>query len=167
MAASVLAVPVGVLFLSLVPANAIKTMAGVLIVLVSLAMLSGRSFRVRSERLAYLPIGFLSGFLNGSISMSGPPVALFMSNQNIEKDRFRANITAYAVILNVFTLATFSGQRHAQGRFDRQAGLLRPGHGRGRGAGHRFRGPDRSGAFQAPDADPDPERRNLDPGDRR
>ena len=107
MAASVLAVPVGVLFLSLVPANAIKTMAGVLIVLVSLAMLSGRSFRVRSERLAYLPIGFLSGFLNGSISMSGPPVALFMSNQNIEKDRFRANITAYAVILNVFTLATF------------------------------------------------------------
>jgi uncharacterized protein len=39
--------------------------------------------------------------------MSGPPVALFLSNQNTDKDTFRANITFYAIILNIITLFTF------------------------------------------------------------
>jgi uncharacterized membrane protein YfcA len=70
-------------------------------------MLAGRAFPLKSDRLAYIPVGLLSGFLNGSISMSGPPVALFLSNQNIPTETFRANITLYAILLNLFTLVTF------------------------------------------------------------
>ena len=39
--------------------------------------------------------------------MSGPPVALFLSNQNTDKNEFRANITFYALVLNIFTIITY------------------------------------------------------------
>ena len=61
----------------------------------------------RIEKIGYTIAGSLSGFLNSSISMSGPPVALFLSNQGADKNEFRANITIYAIILNVFTIATY------------------------------------------------------------
>lgn len=105
---SLVAAPLGTLALLHVVPQTIKAVVGVVIVLVSGVMLMGLRFPVRSERLALVPVGMLSGFLNGSISMSGPPVALFMSNQNEDKDVFRANLTLYATILNVFTIGTFA-----------------------------------------------------------
>ena len=98
-AASLLAVPLGTLALVYIAPKLIKLCVGALILIVAGLMLLGRSFPVKSERLAFIPIGLLSGFLNGSISMSGPPVALFMSNQNTKKATFRANLTIYAIIV--------------------------------------------------------------------
>jgi len=106
-ASSLVAAPLGTLALIYIVPNTIKTVVGVIIILVSCVMLMGMRFPVRSEKFALVPIGMLSGFLNGSISMSGPPVALFMSNQNENKEVFRANLTIYATILNVFTIGTF------------------------------------------------------------
>ncbi len=115
---SLVAAPLGTLALLYVVPETIKAVVGTVIVLASCAMLSGMRFPVRSEKLALVPVGMLSGFLNGSISMSGPPVALFMSNQNEDKDVFRANITLYSAILNVFTIGTFA----AGGMLSRQVG---------------------------------------------
>jgi uncharacterized membrane protein YfcA len=67
----------------------------------------GKSFPVKNERVAFIPVGLTSGLLNGSISMSGPPVALFLSNQGASKETFRANITVYGIILNVITVTAF------------------------------------------------------------
>lgn len=106
LAASLLAAPLGTYALLYVPANALKLGAGLLVAVVSLLMLSGKSFPL--GRLAYVPVGAVSGFLNGSISMSGPPVALFLTNQGLDKMTFRANITAYALILNIITIGTYA-----------------------------------------------------------
>jgi len=106
---SLIAAPLGALALVHIPSVTIKLSVGLVVLVVSGLMLSGRAYPLKSERLAYVPIGLLSGFLNGSISMSGPPVALFLSNQNTTKETFRANITMYAIILNCFTLAVFFG----------------------------------------------------------
>ncbi|ACT03343.1 sulfite exporter TauE/SafE family protein [Paenibacillus sp. JDR-2] len=105
LAASLLAAPLGTYALLYVPANALKLGAGLLVAVVSILMLSGKSFPL--GRLAYMPVGAVSGFLNGSISMSGPPVALFLTNQGLDKMTFRANITAYALILNIITIGTY------------------------------------------------------------
>lgn len=105
--ASLIGAPLGTQALLHIEASTLKLLVGILIVLISLLMLSGKTFPVRSERRAMLPVGFMSGFLNGSISMSGPPVALFMSNQGADKAVFRANITAYGIILNLVTLVSF------------------------------------------------------------
>lgn len=104
---SIAAAPFGAYILLVVDANALKICIGILIILFAFLLLNGISFPVRKEKLAYIPVGAASGLLNGSISLSGPPVALFLSNQGADKRTFRANITAYALILNIITVATF------------------------------------------------------------
>lgn len=104
---SLLAAPLGTSMLLLIDSNRLKLLAGLVIAGFSLLLIFGKSFAVKSQRLALIPVGLLSGFLNGSISLSGPPVALFLSSQNAEKNRFRANITLYAIVLNLATLASF------------------------------------------------------------
>jgi uncharacterized protein len=104
---SLIAAPFGAWLLVYVDADILKLVTGLIIIAFALALLFGKSFPIRDERLAFIPVGLLSGLLNGSISMSGPPVALFLSNQNTDKGTFRANITFYAIILNIITLFTF------------------------------------------------------------
>jgi uncharacterized protein len=104
---SLVAAPFGALILRVANASYIKMFIGPFIVLFAVLLLSGVSFRVRNEKLAFVPVGLTSGLLNGSISLSGPPVALFLTNQGVEKHVFRANITAYALILNLITILTY------------------------------------------------------------
>lgn len=104
---SLLAAPLGTYLLIYLDANVLKVLTGLLIIVFACILLTGKSYPIRNEKLAFVPVGILSGLLNGSISMSGPPVALFLSNQSTSKEKFRANITAYAIILNVITICTY------------------------------------------------------------
>jgi uncharacterized membrane protein YfcA len=104
---SLLAAPFGTQLLVYVEPHILKLFAGLLIVVFACLLLMGKSFPVKNERVAFIPVGLTSGLLNGSISMSGPPVALFLSNQGASKETFRANITVYGIILNVITVTAF------------------------------------------------------------
>jgi uncharacterized membrane protein YfcA len=55
-----------------------------------------------------VPVGVASGVLNGSTGMGGPPVILFLANQGVEKQSFRANLILYFTCLSVVT-ATSTG----------------------------------------------------------
>lgn len=105
--ASFIAAPLGTYSLMYINGNFLKIFTGILIITVAIILLSGKTFPIKNEKLAYFPVGMLSGFLNGSVSMSGPPVALFLSNQGANKNEFRANITFYAIFLNIFTIITY------------------------------------------------------------
>ncbi|WP_099519052.1 sulfite exporter TauE/SafE family protein [Paenibacillus sp. BIHB 4019] len=104
---SLLAAPLGTLLLVYLSADLLKGFTGILIIAFAVLLLSGKSFPIRNDKMAFIPIGMTSGLLNGSISLSGPPVALFLSNQGYSKNEFRANITVYGVILNMITIGTF------------------------------------------------------------
>jgi hypothetical protein len=54
-----------------------------------------------------IPIGIGSGILSGSVSIGGPPVILFMSNQGTGKEVFRASLSVYFLTLNVFTVPIY------------------------------------------------------------
>ncbi|NGM84275.1 sulfite exporter TauE/SafE family protein [Paenibacillus sp. 7124] len=105
---SIAAAPLGAWLLLVVDASVLKVATGLLVLAYSALLLTGKSFPVRNERFAFVPVGIASGLLNGSISMSGPPVALFLSGQGTGKAAFRANLTAYAAILNIITIVSFS-----------------------------------------------------------
>lgn len=102
------AAPFGTYLLLYISETWLKIIAGALILLFAAIMLLGRSFPVGSEKLGFVTAGLASGLLNGSISMSGPPVALFLSNQGTDKQTFRANLTFYALVLNIVTILSFS-----------------------------------------------------------
>jgi uncharacterized membrane protein YfcA len=113
-------IPIGALILLFLPSSALRVMIGIVIIVFSMLLLLGFSRKMGREKTALVPIGLVSGILNGSISMSGPPVILFLSNQGVGKAYFRANLVTYFFLLNVVTLIVFL----ITGILDREALLM-------------------------------------------
>jgi uncharacterized protein len=99
---------VGVQLLLNTNANVLKVAIGVVVVAFAIPMLLDYRRPARREGLATLIVGLVSGILNGSTSMGGPPVVLLGVNQAWSKVSFRANLVAFFVISNVSTLAMLS-----------------------------------------------------------
>ena len=103
----ILFLPVGVFSLTYLNPDYLKLFFGVLITGFSLLLIFKKTFPIKREKIGYIITGSLSGFLNGSLSLSGPPVVLFLSIQGVNKDTFRANITLYFMILNIIATGIF------------------------------------------------------------
>ena len=103
----ILFLPVGAYSLKYLNPSYLKLCFGILITIFSLLLILKKTFPIKREKIGYIVTGSLSGFLNGSLSLSGPPVVLFLSNQGIDKGTFRANITLYFLILNVIAIMVF------------------------------------------------------------
>ncbi len=106
--AGLLGVPLGTYVLVVCDVNALKALIGAAVALSALAFLSGVRVRVARERLASAPVGLVSGLLNGSTGMSGPPVILFFANLGMEKPVFRASLAAYFLVLNLATVPAYA-----------------------------------------------------------
>jgi len=53
---------------------------------------------------AYLLAGAFIGFLTGAISVSGPPLALFLNKANISNQKFREIFAAFSIITAVIAI---------------------------------------------------------------
>ena len=104
---AIIGMPFGAYILKVVDADRLRVIIGVFIVLFAFAFLQGFRRKSSNEKAAFIPIGFFSGLLNGSIGMSGPPVILFFANQGVHRDAFRANLVAYFMMLNIATIPVF------------------------------------------------------------
>jgi len=104
---SIVAAPLGTYVLMVINQGTLKIMVGIIIIIFALLLWKGYSLTVKNEKLAFIPVGFTSGLLNGSVSLMGPPVVLFLTNQGEDKATFRANLTAYAFVLNIVTIVSF------------------------------------------------------------
>jgi len=103
-AAGIISIPVGTYLLLVLDTAALKLIAGVAICLFALAFLLGFRREIKREKRGLIGAGLVSGILNGLISTGGPPVILFLTNQGMPKQRFRANLIAYFLFLNAATL---------------------------------------------------------------
>lgn len=103
----VLGIPLGIWLLQHAEPILLKRIAGLLIIIVSLALLSGKRIVLKNPHKFYAPLGFLSGILQGSLSLSGPPIVLFLSNQDVDKAVFRANLTAFFTMMNLISIPGF------------------------------------------------------------
>ncbi|MFV9511617.1 sulfite exporter TauE/SafE family protein [Tepidibacillus sp. LV47] len=104
----IIGIPFGVYILNAVNLQILKILIGLLLIITSFAMFKGYKVFFKNKRLSHSITGFVSGVLNGSISMSGPPIVLFLANEGYEKDKFRANINAYSIITNIIAILTFA-----------------------------------------------------------
>lgn len=102
--AGLLGTPLGTYLLLVIDEGILKIVIGIIVIIFALATYTHHSFNIKNEKLGNIVAGFLSGLLNGSITMSGPPVILFYSNNHLEKQVFRANLAFYFVLLNVVTV---------------------------------------------------------------
>ena len=104
----ILGIPIGVYGLNKLDPEILKFIIGIVILFTSLAMYKGYKLNLKNKSLSFSIAGFISGILNGSISMSGPPIVLFLANEGYDKNKFRANTNAYFIITNVITIITLA-----------------------------------------------------------
>ena len=100
---SMMGFPVGMYVLQAFDGPGFKISIGGFMVVLAGVMLSGWKRPLKNQHLALIPVGVMSGILHGSISISGPPVILFLVNQDTDKNRFRANILLYFSIIGVIS----------------------------------------------------------------
>jgi uncharacterized membrane protein YfcA len=92
--ASLAGMPVGVWVLKMIPLDWMKVLVGSLVVIFVLILYFGRVRFPRSNLLTFIA-GFLSGLLNTSTSMAGPPVLILLAGQKLPKDQFRKTLVSF------------------------------------------------------------------------
>ncbi|MCK4637393.1 MAG: sulfite exporter TauE/SafE family protein [Methanomicrobia archaeon] len=105
--AGMIGVPIGTYLLIVLDDNILRMFIGSIIILFAAALLTGFKKKIKNEKLAFPPIGFIGGLLGGSTSMSGPPVILFFTNQGLKKQVFRANLVAYFMAMSLVAISSF------------------------------------------------------------
>lgn len=104
---ALLAIPLGTRMLIVLPENLIRLIIGILILVFGILLLTGSHIRFLNSRFIMLPIGFISGALGACVSISGPPVIIYFTNQGTQKHEFRGNLAIYFFLLNIFTFPVF------------------------------------------------------------
>lgn len=95
----------GVIALSSTDGKWIIRFTGILFIVLTIYSLAGKMPRDKVMRnRAYLLAGAFIGFITGAVSVSGPPLALFLNKANISNRKFREIFATFSVITAVIAL---------------------------------------------------------------
>jgi len=103
----ILGVPVGAKLLLILPDYVLKIVIGIFILMFGILFYFNVHFKVKHEKVARVIVGFFSGLLNGSITMSGPPIIIFLANEQKGKMHFRAHLASFFLLLTLFTIPVY------------------------------------------------------------
>jgi uncharacterized membrane protein YfcA len=125
--AGAITTPVGAALLVILDPFIIKIVAGTVVGVASIGMLTGFRRAAEQESATSIAVGAASGLLSGSTALAGPPIVLFFSNQGVPPREFRANLIFYFAALDLVGLPSYA----AAGILTRDslmlAGQLAPG----------------------------------------
>lgn len=122
MVAAFCGMPFGLLVLEVVPGRVLQVVLGVN-VLVAIFLLS-KGVRVNTQSRIFDGVaGFVSGVLNTSTSMNGPPIVLHLQNKGLAPGPFRATIAAFFVVSAIVTLALYAASGRV-GEYELKAVVL-------------------------------------------
>lgn len=99
---------VGGMLLKNLPEQPIRLIVGGIMLVTAVSKLFGVSVQFKKPEKLFIPVGVLSGILNGATGMSGPPVLLFLSNLDVTKKVFRSTLTTYFLFLNMMAITMFT-----------------------------------------------------------
>ena len=84
--------------------GALKIFIGVALLLCMAALYFQWKVTIRRHWLAKIVVGVLSGFLGATTGFNGPPIVLYMMNENEDKVVMRANLVRYFSLGNLATI---------------------------------------------------------------
>jgi uncharacterized protein len=112
LAAALPGLAVGAVALTQLSKEALQVAVGVAVILAA-----GWQLRAAGPRLSPWTAGFASGALTTSISVSGPPLVLWLTARGVEPDEFRSSLAASFLFLNIAGGAILVGAE-GSGAFD-------------------------------------------------
>lgn len=101
-------IPIGAWIITIVAPSTLKVIIGGVTVSSAILLSLGLSKTLTREKLAGSVTGFISGILSSSTGMSGPPVVLFMHNQNWEREMIQTSLALYFTYSAVLSLIALS-----------------------------------------------------------
>lgn len=102
---------VGTFILSYLPSHLLIKIMGGLFLLIAMVSLLGINFTITKKKSTYKVVGAFLGLITGSLSVSGPPLALFLHASQVNNRQFREIFAWFSVITSAIALAgyAFSG----------------------------------------------------------
>jgi uncharacterized membrane protein YfcA len=106
--ASVVGVPVGLLFLKEAYGSAVKAGLGLLLILFGLYRLFNPKLAAVTGSWPAYVAGFIAGILGGAYNTAGPPIVVYGTLARWSADRFRATLQGYFLLVGLLILAGHS-----------------------------------------------------------
>lgn len=100
----------GLAVLLLAPEDALRLGVGATTIVMAAALALGARIANRSVR-AEVGVGVISGVLNTSTSMNGPPVVLYLQGREHSRDEFRGALAVFFTACSAISLAAFAATR--------------------------------------------------------
>jgi uncharacterized protein len=98
----------GIYLMRLIDDTSLKIFISIALIVCVIAMGCNVKISIRRHRLAQTLVGVTSGFLGATAGFNGPPVILYMMNENEGKVAMRANLVRYFLLGNFSTLVLSS-----------------------------------------------------------
>ena len=102
-AGAALALPLSIYVIASASEDSARLAVSVIIMVMSLILLSGWSFKSKISDVGHGIVGAVSGLCNGA-GVGGLPVVAFLAAQPVEPARFRATMIVYLTALDALTL---------------------------------------------------------------
>lgn len=100
-------IPFGVWILNYTPLDILKVGLAILIIIFSIYSYAQPDFRLRVSNWWGLIVGVIAGCLGAALSSNGPPMVIWASLQDWDKDEFRSNLPAYFGITGIVSLVVY------------------------------------------------------------
>jgi len=101
--------PVGALLLGHFSDTTVRVIIGTIVAGASALSLSTRIPTIKRTTLGMAAAGVLSGIFNGLTTFSGPPAVVYLTAVRAEKNSFRANLSAFFIVLTMAAIPSFVG----------------------------------------------------------
>lgn len=111
-----------------IPANAMRIIFAILIILIAAITLSGWVYQGVLRRRTTLLAGAISGLTYGSVGSGGPPAMMYLSGTTTDKASVRATVLMHANLCLLVTLASLSQFGNFFVKPDWHLGLMIAGH---------------------------------------
>jgi hypothetical protein len=105
--AGIIGVILGSLVLKFTPDVFLELFTALVLIILSVLFLAGYRFKVRKIKRGNALAGFISGFIGGSTSVSGPPLALFLTSLKLDTIHFRFTFAWYSIITAVVAVLDY------------------------------------------------------------
>jgi uncharacterized membrane protein YfcA len=113
-ATAAIGMPVGLAILILVNPDALRVL--IALTVLAAALLYWRGYRVAAQHpMLDAAAGFVSGVLNTSTSMSGPPLVLYLQNRGVGREEFRGTINAFFLASGLLAASLFAAGGQVDG----------------------------------------------------
>lgn len=97
----------GVVFLKYLPEELMVVILSVFLIVLSILSILGIQYPIKLTNRSYKIAGALLGFLTGSISISGPPMALFLYSAKVNNQQFREIFSWFSIVTAIVALAGY------------------------------------------------------------